>query len=222
MSYRFAMRSKLLPVLSGMIFACVAAPWLHADLVEMQNGDRYAGKVLSVSADTVVLDSEMLGKITVLRKKVASLAFGTNAVAPKAAANIIVRASATANPAAAVPTAALANTNVDLSVALHRLGADTNFVGQIRQQMLAGSPEAAGKYDEMVNGLMSGQVNLDDLRSQAKSYADQLREMRRDLGPGSSDSIDAYLSVLDNFLRETASQPGHTDPAAPQPGSPAP
>jgi len=210
MSYRFAMRFKLLPVLSGMIFMCVAAPGLRADLVEMQNGDRYAGKVLSVSTDTVVLDSEMLGKITVPRKKVAGLAFGTNAVAPKAAANIIVRASAPANLAAAAPTAALANTNVDLSVALLRLGADTNFVGQIRQQMLAGSPEAAGKYDEMVNGLMSGQLNLDDLRSQAKSYADQLREMRRDLGPGSSDSIDAYLSVLDNFLKETASQPANT------------
>ena len=57
-----------------------AALWLQADQVEMQNGDRFSGKVFSVSADTVVLQSDTLGKITVPRKKVASLTFGTNTV----------------------------------------------------------------------------------------------------------------------------------------------
>jgi len=201
-----------------MIFLFGAAPRVRADLVEMQNGDRYAGKVLSVSADTVVLDSEVLGKINVPRKKVASLAFGTNAAASTAAANL-TRVSTPTNLPAAGSSAALTNTNVDLSAALRRLGANTNFVAQIRQQMLAGSPEAAGKYDEMVNGLMSGQLNMDDLRSQAKSYADQLREMKRDLGPEAGDSIDAYLGVLDDFLKETAPGPAS---AAPQPKSQAP
>ncbi len=190
-----------------MILMFVGAPRLRADLVEMQNGDRYAGKVLSMSADTVVLDSEVLGKINVPRKRVATLMVGTNAVMPKVAANIIVRAPGSTNFSAAAPAAALANTNVDLSAALRRLGGNTNFVAQIRQQMLAGSPEAASKYDELVNGLMSGQLNLNDLRNQARSYADQLREMKRDLGPEAGDSIDAYLSVLDNFLKETADQP---------------
>jgi hypothetical protein len=201
-----------------MILLFVAAPRLRADLVEMQNGDRYSGKVLSVSADTVVLESEVLGKINVPRKKVASLAFGTNAAAPTAAANI-ARVSAPTNLPAAAPAAALANTNVDLSAALRRLGANTNFVAQIRQQMLTGSPEAAGKYDEMVNGLMSGELNLNDLRREAKSNADQLRELKRDLGPEAGDSIDAYLGVLDNFLKETAAEPAS---ATPQPKSPAP
>jgi len=175
----------------------------------MQNGDRYAGKVLSVSADFVVLESDILGKINVPRKQVASLVMGTNAAAPKAGASLIGRYPAPANPAA-VPASALANTNVDLSAALQRLGANTNFVGQIRQQMLAGSPEAAGKYDELVNGLMSGKLDLNDLRRQAKSYADQLREMRRELGPEAGDSIDAYLGVLDHFLQETAAEATNT------------
>jgi hypothetical protein len=82
------MRTKLLFVSSGIFFLFVAAPWLRADQVEMQNGDRYFGRVLSVSADTVTLESELLGKINVPRKKVASLAFGTNAAAPKAATNV--------------------------------------------------------------------------------------------------------------------------------------
>ena len=121
-----------------------AAIGLRADLVEMQNGDRYFGKVLSVSADTVVLKSDVLGKIIVPRKNVMGLAFGTNAVAPPAATNP-AQVSTTTNLPAAASATALANTNVDLSTALRSLGADTNFVRQIRQQMLAGSPEASGK-----------------------------------------------------------------------------
>jgi hypothetical protein len=207
--YPLAMKPKPRFFWSAMLFLLLAAPRLHADLMEMQNGDRYAGKVLSVSAETVVMESDVLGKINVPRKKVASLAMGTNAAA--AAANI-VRVSGSTNLPAAAPAAALANTNVDVSAALHRLGGNTNFVAQIRQQMLAGSPEAAGKYDEMVNGLMSGQMSLSDLRSQAKSYADQLREMKRDLGPEAGDSIDTYLAVLDSFLKETASPPAGARP----------
>jgi hypothetical protein len=82
--------------------------------------------------------------------------------------------------------------------------------------MLAGSPEAASNYDEMVNGLMSGKLNMDELRREAKSSADQLRALKRDLGPEAGDSLDAYLDVLDNFLKETAAGPTSAPPA-PQP-----
>jgi hypothetical protein len=199
------MRPPRLFLLSGLILLFVAAPRLRADLVEMQNGDRYAGKVLSMTADTVILESAVLGKINVPRKQVASLSLGTNAAVQKAAANA-AKVSVPTNLPAAASSVSLTNANGDVSAALRRLGANTNFVVQIRQQMLAGSPEAAGKYDELVGGLMSGQLSLSDLRNQAKSYADQLREMKRDLGPEADDSIDTYLSVLDNFLQETAAE----------------
>ncbi len=213
MGYSPVMRIKLLFVSSGMIFMFVAAPWLRADLVEMQNGDRYSGKVLSVSADTVVLESEVLGKINVPRKHVASLAFGTNAAAPKETTNV-ARVSAPANlPTAALPVD-LANTNADLSAALRNPGTDTNFIRQIREQMLAGNPQAAGKYDELVNGLMSGKLNLNDLRREAKSSADQLRAFQRDLGPEAGDSLRVYLDVLDNFLKETATEPTNATTAS--------
>lgn len=202
---------------SGMISTLVVAPAMRADVLEMQNGDRYSGKVLSVSADTVVLNSEVLGKINVPRKKVANLSFGTNAAAPKATGTL-ARPVSTNLPTAAA-SMVLANTNVDLSAALRQLGANTNFVGQIRQQMLAGSPEAAGKYDEMVNGLLSGQLDLNDLRREAQSSADQLRALKRELGPDADDSFDAYLQVLDSFIKETASEPAN--PAvAPKPQAP--
>ncbi len=212
MSYRSAMWSKRLLVLSGTIFLVAAALRLRADLVEMQNGDRYSGKLLSVSADTVVLESEILGKITVPRKRVANLMLGTTAAAPPAATDV-ARVSVSTNLPAAAPEAALANTNVNLSAALRKLGANTNFIGQIRQKMLAGNSEAASNYDELVSGLMTGKLNLNDLRREAKSSADQLRQLKHDLGPDAGDSLDAYLSVLDNFLKETATVPASATPA---------
>lgn len=218
MRYPLTMRTKLLFVSSGMIFLFVAAPWLRADEVDMQNGDRYSGKVLSVSADTVVLESEVLGKISVPRKQVASLTLGTTTAAPHTATNA-ARVAVFTNLPAAMPTAALASTNADLSAAFRQLGANTNFIGQIRQQLLAGNPEASSNYDELVSGLMSGKLNMDDLRRQARSSADQLRELKRELGPEAGDSLDAYLSVLDNFLKEAGDAPAIGNPA-PKPQTP--
>lgn len=216
--YFAAMRiNLLLPVWFGMIFMFILSPGLRADEVDMQNGDRYFGRVLSVSADTVVLESQMLGKIIVPRKNVAALAFGTNAVAPKAVANVaqvFVPTNLPSDPS----MADLSGTNVDFSAALRNLGADTNFTGQIRGQMLAGSPAATAKYDEMVKGLLTGSLSMDDLRREAQSDADQLRQLKHDLGPDAGDSIDAYLDVLDDFLQESESVTGPTNaPAVVQP-----
>jgi hypothetical protein len=207
MGYAFVMKTKLLFVSFGFIFTFAAALWLRADQLEMQNGDRFSGKVLSVSTDTVVLQSETLGKITVPRKKVASLAFGTNTIAT-VAANI---------PPAPVPTnlppaAALivyGKTNADLSVALKSPGMDTNFIQQIREQMLGSSPAAASKYDEMVGGLLSGNLNLNDLRREARTAADQIRQLKHELGSEAGDALDGYLAQLNSFLKETA--PGSTN-----------
>ena len=194
---------------SGMFFIFMAATLLRADQVELQNGDRYNGKVLSVTADTVVLESEVLGKINVPRKNVANLAFGANPAVPKTATNL-ARISGLTNLPVAVSTQRPANPNTDLSTAFRNLGANTNFVRDIREQMLRDSPAAASKYDEMVNGLMSGKLNLNDLRREAKSSADQLRALKRELGPEAGDSLDTYLEVLDGFLKESTAEPAST------------
>ena len=54
---------------------------------------------------------------------------------------------------------------------------------------------------------MTGRLNVDDIRREAKSAADQLREYRRELGPEAGGSFDGYLSVLDHFLKGTAPAP---------------
>jgi hypothetical protein len=190
------------------------APGMRGDVLEMQNGDRYSGKVLAMSADTVVLNSEVLGRLNVPRTKVASVTFSTNAAAAPVAASLARPAST--NLPIVIHSTPLTNTNLDLSAAFRQLGADTNFLGQIRGQMFAGNPQAAAKYDEMVNGLLSGQINLNDLRQQAQTAAEQLRELKSGL-PEAGDSLDAYLQVLDGFLKETANQPPGAATASPSP-----
>jgi hypothetical protein len=211
------MKTKNLPVPAGIVFLFIAALWLRADEVEMQNGDRYFGQVLSVSDDTVVLQSEVLGKINVPRKNVAGLAFGTNAVTAMTTAST-AQISTPTNLPAAPSLNELTGTNANDSAILRNLDADTNVIQKIREQMLSGSPEATAKYDELVNGLMSGSLNMDDLRREARADADQLRALKHDLGPDAGDAIDGYLDVLDDFIKESDSSDRPTNAVTvPQP-----
>lgn len=193
LGYRAPMRGKLLLIWFGVVFLPCISPSLQADQVEMQNGDRYFGKVKSVSSDIVVLDSEILGTIKVPRRKVVTLTFGANS-AP---------ASKTTNSLAAVPAAPrVPNPGSSTSLAITNM----DLVRQIRDQMLAGSPAASAKYDELVNGLLNGKLNLDDIRRQAASTLTQTRALQRELGPEAGESLDFYLDVLDQFLKETAGE----------------
>jgi hypothetical protein len=71
----------------------------------------------------------------------------------------------------------------------------------------------------MVNGLLSGQLNLNDVRREAQSAAEQLRALKREPGPDADDSLDACLKVLDTFIKETADEPANAAPA-PKPQAP--
>ena len=191
------MNNKLLSFLTMLVVIIPAV--IRADEVEMQNGDRLSGKVLSVSAGTVVFESEMLGKINVPRKNIVAVVFGTNMAPAKTASNGM-------QAPAAVSLTALSGTNAVSAASIRSPGMDTNVIRQIREQMLAGNPAATAKFDEITDGLMSGKLDLDDLRRQAKAAADQLREFKRQ-DPEVGDSLNAYLQVLDNFLNEPADQP---------------
>src|SRR6516164_920474 len=125
------MSTKLRFTRSAIIVTLIVAPGLRADVLEMQNGDRYSGKVISVSPATVVLTNEVLGQITLPRGRVASLSIGTNTTVPKAA--VALAQPVSTNLSAVTAPAVVANTNMDLSAAFRQLGANTNFVGQIRQ-----------------------------------------------------------------------------------------
>ena len=197
---------RRMATLGSALVLSFASPWLCADQVEMQNGDRYLGKVLSLTADRLVIQSDVLGKLTLPRDKVALITLG----AATKTNMIPVPASA---PAQASPPLTLTGTNPDLPAALRSLGSNTNIMEQVRGQLLAGAgAEANKKFDELLSGLASGKLNLDGIRSEAKSAASQLRAMKKELGPDASEPLDAYLEILDNFLKEarppTGSVPG--------------
>lgn len=169
----------------------------RADQVNMQNGECYIGKVVTLSDETVIVQSDVLGVLKVPRGKIASITFGTNAV---------TRAVQTAVAASAQPQKLVAtNSSSDLTVAINQLRANPNAMQQVQQQMLAGAdPKATETFNQMMGGLMNGSLNVDDIRAQAKSAADQLRAAKKELGDDAGFAVDGYLAVLDGFLRETA------------------
>jgi hypothetical protein len=176
----------------------------------MQNGDRYYGHVLSLSADSVVLQNDNLGKITLARGKVSLLALGATAlpaaapVAQTVAPTIGAVTTPGSKPAVNPRSIVITNGHSDIAQALRSLGANTNFIEQIRGQFLADAgADANQQFSQTVAGLMTGQVNMQDLRTQAKSAADQLRAYQKQMGPEASDAFNAYLGILDNFLNET-------------------
>jgi hypothetical protein len=186
----------------------------HADQVNMQNGDRFVGKVVTVSNETVVVQSDVLGTLLVPRSKIATIVLGTNAIAAP------VQAPAVAAAQPAPPAAAPASANPNLSAAIQQLRTDTNAVRQVQkqvqQQILAGAdPQATEMFNQMIGGLMNGSLNVDDIRAQAKTAADQLRAAKKELGDEAGFAVDGYLAVLDGFLRETASTSAGTATNAP-------
>src|SRR6266404_8731367 len=63
--------------LSVLLFTSFA---VTADQIDMQNGDRYVGRLLSFTNDTLVLQSDVLGTVRLPRTKVASVVLGSTTV----------------------------------------------------------------------------------------------------------------------------------------------
>jgi hypothetical protein len=165
----------------------------------MQNGDQYLGEVVSLGTNTLVLKSDVLGTVQLPREKVALITFGSGT------ATQIQPVASTTNKPASAASVPLTNGMVDLSASLRQLGANTNFIQQVQAQFLGGAgAEANAKFNEMVGGLMSGKLNVNDIRAEAKSAADQLKQLKGDLGEDGGWALDGYLAILESFLQETA------------------
>jgi hypothetical protein len=154
-----------------------ALSWLlpnRADIVTLCNGDRFTGSVELVDASEIRLQSEALGVVKIPRAKVASIYFGTNQ-----------------------PTASLS-------------GKDLNSVGQfdpkavekVQEDFLAtAGPEANAMFKEMIQGLASGKLYVEDIRNQARESLKELKELQADGGEDANNPlISSYVSILENFI----------------------
>ena len=185
-----------------LLLLLVAASQAPADQIEMQNGDHYVGRLVALTNDMLVVQSELLGTVRLPRSKVVSIT-----LAPTTATNL-TRLPAQTNHQY-VAAAPVTNASSDVSAGLRQMGANTNFIQQVREQFLsAAGPEANSKFNELVGGLMSGKLDVNDIRAEAASAANQIRALKRDLGDDAGWAMDGYLAILDTFLRETASPTG--------------
>jgi hypothetical protein len=180
------------------VFACWAVGSLRADQVVLQNGDTLNGKVLSLTTNALILQSDNLGSVSLPRSKVTAIHFGIGAAnhsGPAAAGSRIQ-----IQPSVPGQT----NSASDLSAAVRGIRGQTNLIQQVQSQLLgSASPEATAKFNELLDGLSTGKIDLNDLRQQAQAAADQLRSLKQDLGPDAKGEADTYLAILDSFLQET-------------------
>jgi hypothetical protein len=171
----------------------------RADQVVMQNGDTLNGKVLSVTTNALVLQNDNLGDLTLPRSKVGNIIFGTGTATGSSPM------ATTTNSLVRQPVTSPTNSVSDLSAAFRGIRDQTNLIHQVQSKILgSASPEATDKFNELLDGLSTGKIDLNDLRQQAQSAADQLHSLKKELGPGASDEVDSYLAILNNFLQETA------------------
>jgi hypothetical protein len=185
---------------------------VQADQVVMQNNDHYNGKVLSVTTNALVLQSEILGTVTLPRGKVAFITLGSEGAtnASRLAALVPSRA----------PSVLKTNAASELSAQVRQLGSQTNLLQQVQSQFLAAaSPEANARFNRMVNDLATGRMDINSLRTQAQSAAAQLRSLEKEAGADDSGTLDIYLSILDKFLKESAPPPNASGPPKSSPAA---
>jgi hypothetical protein len=210
-AFRFAARLATFEILCALVLLGAAA--VRGDQVEMLNGDRYAGQVLSLGNETLVLQSEVLGTLKLPRARISTItlesrapvhATNTNRVPLMLRSNTVVRASAMAST----------NAPPDFAAALRQLGANSNVMQQVQQQFLSGAgPEAQAKFNDLMGGLLTGKIGVNELRAEAKSTLAQARSVRNEMGDQGGSMLDTYLSILDSFLKET--EPAITSTNAP-------
>lgn len=188
-----------------LICALPTAIAVRADQLQMVNGDHYAGRILSLNSNSIIFESDVLGKVTLPREKVAAMTLGAS-----------TGTNAPVIPRVATATNRLVHASTNIAVAL-RNGTNAATVEQVRQQMLSGTtPEANQKYDELLGGLMSGKLSVNDIRAQAKTGIEQINKIKKEMGPQADPMLDAYLEILENFVNEAEPVPP-AKPALPAP-----
>jgi hypothetical protein len=207
-------RRRVLPLLLLALSLSVISG--KPDSLELVNGDVYSGTLISVSASNLVFQSEIQGRVTLPREKVAQITIREPVAAksgapPNAPAPRPVAASQFSlqfTNRAARATNAPASRGEAVVRQLRRDGANSKTVTQVREQILSrAAPEAGDKFDELLGGLVSGKLSLDDLRAQAGSSIKNIQAARGEMGEETALMLDGYLTILQNFLNETEPVP---------------
>ncbi len=165
-----------------------------ADVVKMTNGDTLHGKVVSLTADKLTIQSDVLGKLELPRKRIAMIALGEDAKFETPS-----QPAAAAQPKMAPET----GTAADALRQLQEQGISREQMSALRKEMpMLALPQAKSYFDQTVTGLMSGEIDLSKVRKDAIKARDELELLKKDLGPNGH-MLNGYLGILNNFIAET-------------------
>lgn len=207
----------------GLLLAALAGPVVlpvKADLLELTNGDHYRGIVISMTQSNLEFQSEIQGRVKLPRDKVAKITFHESAVSkpvaatpPTAAAPLILSGPNTPTQPASQADAVVKQ--------MREQGIDPKLINQVQQQIFGkASPEAAQKFNETMDGLISGKLNIQDIRAQAQNSLNQIKAARKELGDDAGEMLDGYAAILEKFVQETG--PSTASPPLPKPTPSAP
>jgi hypothetical protein len=209
---------------------CLMSPPALADSVELVNGDVINGKVVSLDNRELRLTSDIHGDLAIRRDKVAAIALGDRKITrPSAAADSASGKAGTGRGSNA--SGGRASTSVAVPVApgsvedvvrqLRAQGLNVEQVGNLQKELpLLKEPGVKKYFDDTVQGLIKGDINVGDVRKEAVRVREEYRKTAKSLGPEGEKALEqalgGYLQILDNFIRETEPKNG----AAQKPDSP--
>jgi hypothetical protein len=160
-----------------------------ADTIECDNGDRYNGKVISMDEKKVTLQNDLTGTLTIPRERIVTISFREKPAAP---------------PAVKATSPAL-STNI-FNPQSGSVPFDAAAIQKVQNELLrTATPEATQMFNEMVQGLMGGQMNIGDIRGKAQTTLQELRDLQKDFGDDeTAEILNTYGAILENFLRQSA------------------
>lgn len=196
---------------------------LPADQIELSNGDTISGKVVSLNATHLKLQSELLGDVTLARENIAAVYFGDKRPAPRVAVAPDNAAAAAPIPPAADdfigkllgqkqpekkrPAAggpALSGATPQQLVEKLKAGElDAGSLAEVQKAFpLLATKEAGGYFNATLGGLITGKLGVQDIRKDAIKARDGILELKKEIG-GDADALNPYLGILEKFIQET-------------------
>lgn len=194
----------------------LASP-LRGDTIELTNGDVLNGEVISLDGKQLILKSDVLGEVKLDRSKVSAIHLGDKPVLNR-------QTAPSPNPAPQKPALdpqvqnALnaAPSSEDVLKQLQGGGVNPQMIGALQSKFpLLNTPEASGYFNDTLSGLMSGKINIQDVRKDAVKARDQLKDLQDELGPDGA-ALNGYMSILNKFINETKPPPSAKKPEAKQ------
>ncbi len=153
----------------------------HSETIHLINGDLIQAKVISLDDKHLSVQSNILGILKIPRVKVARIDFISqpqpNSIPSPKALKSVPGALNQGNP--------------------------SDLIQQVQQQMLTtAGPEANEMYQNLVQGVTSGSINIPQLKTMAEDTVKQIEELQAELGDDVGFALDGYLGILKGFIQK--------------------